>query len=158
MLRSELRPAVRAWTLRVACGVLVACGAGTRLPDDDDVGGDADSDADSGADADSDADSDGDGDCDEDAVGDIVEAEIRGLAFEPEVIDISPGARVRWTNFDVFQHSVTEGTPEAEAHVWDSGLLSGGETFERTFCDVGEWVYFDSSHANVMRDAMVRVR
>lgn len=146
-----------AWALCAASTVFVGCGAGTRPSDDDDVDGDADSDSDGDADADSDADSDADVHCDEDTVGVIVEAEVVRMAFVPAVLDISPGARVRWTNLDAVGHSVTEGTPEAEAHLWDSGLIDAGETFERTFCDVGEWAYFDSAHAGIMRGAMVRV-
>ena len=86
------------------------------------------------------------------------EVEVIGLALAPAVIEIAPRTSVRWTNLDRVTHTITEGAPESATHLWDSGTLPPGESFERAFCDVGAWTYFSATHPLFMQGAIVRVR
>lgn len=67
--------------------------------------------------------------------------EIRDYDFVPATHTISVGDTVTWTNRDDIQHTATESTG-----IWDSGLLSRGETFSHTFHAVGTFDYFCGPH------------
>ena len=72
---------------------------------------------------------------------DTVTIEIVNLKFSPEVIEVSPGTRVRWVNHDPLEHSV------AAAGVWDSGLIkANGGSYERVFAEAGEYPYACTPH------------
>ncbi len=60
-------------------------------------------------------------------------------AFRPRVISVTPGTRVRWTNTGANVHSST-------GKVWDSGLLSPGETFSRVFRKSGTFRFHCTVH------------
>ncbi|MFQ5807702.1 MAG: plastocyanin/azurin family copper-binding protein [Phycisphaerae bacterium] len=91
----------------------------------------------------------------------ITEVRMEGIAFVPKEVTIRQGGRVRWSNFDAVFHTVTSGNPgDADAGaIWASGLLRSGESFERQFDEVGEFIYFCEVHPFVaaMRDAKVIV-
>lgn len=55
--------------------------------------------------------------------------DIPGLSFSPADIVIQVGDTVRWTNSDFNIHTATE----LNGFLWDSGVLSSGQTFEFTF-------------------------
>ena len=82
---------------------------------------------------------------------------IAGKAFEPSTITISQGDTVTWTVTESIgePHSVTSGTPEDSGKVFDSGtagsnnsfkLRDNGATFEHTFNDAGEFLYYCVIH------------
>ncbi len=90
--------------------------------------------------------------------GPVVDVVLSALAFRPGTVEIERGTTVRWTNLDAVAHTVTEGSPGGSAaRVFDSPLLSTGQSFLWLFDDPGEWIYFCRTHPNVMRNNVVRV-
>ncbi|MBI2893426.1 MAG: hypothetical protein HYY06_07725 [Deltaproteobacteria bacterium] len=90
--------------------------------------------------------------------GPVVDVVLSGLAFRPGTVEIPAGTTVRWTNLDAVAHTVTEGSPGGSAaRVFDSPLLSTGQSFLWRFDEPGEWIYFCRTHPNVMRNNVVRV-
>lgn len=64
----------------------------------------------------------------------------------PTVLQVDPGARVRWITKDVYLHTITSGTgvwPEAELTVPDE------ITFEHTFHRAGLYPWYCRYHANM---------
>ena len=75
--------------------------------------------------------------------------DIRDLAFAPATVQVTQGDTVTWTNSEeIMPHDVTSGAPGQP----DPGLLFGseillpGQSFEVTFPDSGEFVYFCKLH------------
>ena len=58
--------------------------------------------------------------------------------FDPEVITIIPGDRIRWTNNGEYTHRT-----KSLDDLWDSGFLNPGESYTRTFNDTGFFDYYD---------------
>jgi quinohemoprotein ethanol dehydrogenase len=54
---------------------------------------------------------------------------------------VPPGTTITWTNDGPSQHTTT-----SDNGVWDSGLLSAGDTFSYTFNDQGVYYYFCRPH------------
>ena len=75
----------------------------------------------------------------------MVTVEIENLAFTPQDIMIPVGETVQWINLDLVLHTSTSDTL-----VWDSGLLSNGDTFEFTFNDAGVYPYHCGVHPLTM--------
>ena len=67
--------------------------------------------------------------------------EIRDFAFAPNVIIIPVGTTGRWTNDGAVNHTVTSDTA-----VFDSGVLSPGESFEYRFDVAGTYAYHCELH------------
>ena len=74
----------------------------------------------------------------------------RSYRFEPEVITVSDGTTVTWTNNDQFTHSV---------RLIDDGgdvlTMAPGESVSFTFTGAGEHRYDCSFHANDMRGTVI---
>jgi len=69
------------------------------------------------------------------------------IFYDPEVIDIIIGTIVTWENLDNTMHTVTSGNPDTGADgVFDSDILSAGDTFEFTFTDAGTYDYYCILH------------
>ena len=96
-----------------------------------------DSGDDGGGDASSDAAADGGGDGG-------TEVTIADFAFDPGDLTVSVGDTVTWTNDDDTDHTVT-----ADDDGFDSGDLGGGDTFEQTFDEAGEFSYHCSIHSQM---------
>lgn len=94
---------------------------------------------------------------DDDGGGPLIEVAMYGLKFDPKVIEISPGTRVRWTNYDAVPHTVTEGDPGGTP-LWTSPLMATGDVYEQRFVEVADWEYHCATHPNIMRDNQVLVR
>jgi plastocyanin len=85
-------------------------------------------------------------------------------AFSPNVIEITVGQTVVWTNDDNAFHTVTSGAAgDAEAgKEFDSGLTgptaltSKGKTFEHTFDRIGDYPYFCSLHPAMVGTVIVK--
>lgn len=83
--------------------------------------------------------------------GDVVEVEIRGLAYRAQRIAVEAGTTVRWVNRDPVQHTAT-----ADDGAWGSELLGPGESFERTFQDPGDYGYHCTPHPFMTGVVIVR--
>ena len=91
---------------------------------------------------------------------------IAGKAFTPSTITISQGDTVTWTVTESIgePHSVTSGTPEDSGKIFDSGtagnnnsfkLRDNGATFENTFNEPGEFLYYCVIHPAEMTGKVV---
>jgi len=68
--------------------------------------------------------------------------DISGLAFNPPDLTVSEGDIVTWTNNDgIIPHTSTSDTG-----VWDSGILSNGQSFSYTFTTAGTYPYHCEVH------------
>jgi len=77
-----------------------------------------------------------------------VSVDIKGYAFNPSIITISTGTTVIWTQMDSTDHTVT-------GSGFDSGTLSQGQTFRRTFYDAGTYSYSCSIHPTMIGTVIV---
>ena len=105
---------------------------------------DDDSTDDNGSEDDSDSETDAASDDDSDAATSEVDVEIVDFAFSSDVIEVSAGTTVTWTNMDAAPHTAT-----AEDGSFDSGSLGEGESFSFTFEEPGEYPYICSFHPNM---------
>jgi plastocyanin len=91
---------------------------------------------------------------------------IKGRTFEPATITVSQGDTVTWTVTESINepHSVTSGTPEDSGKVFDSGtsgannsfkLRDTGQTFDYTFDQPGEYLYYCVIHPAEMTGKVV---
>jgi plastocyanin len=71
--------------------------------------------------------------------------EIRLFRF-PEIVEISVGATVTWSNRDGTRHTVTHGIPDEAGTVFDSEFFTQGESFSFTFLEPGDYPYFCLRH------------
>ena len=67
---------------------------------------------------------------------------IKNLTFDPFNITISVNTTVTWTNLDGVSHTVTSD----DVGLFDSGILSDGDTFQFTFVEEGQYFYACSIH------------
>ena len=63
------------------------------------------------------------------------------ITFSPANITIEAGDTVEWTVTGSI-HTTTSGSPNAQTALWDTEFLKPGESFSRTFNQVGEFPYF----------------
>lgn len=75
------------------------------------------------------------------STGASTDVSIISFAFDPEDITIETGDVVTWTN----NHSVAH-TTTSDGGIWDSGLLSQGETFSFLFLNSGDYPYHCTPH------------
>lgn len=73
---------------------------------------------------------------------------ISNFAFTPHGSHITAGDTVTWTNHDVAQHSAT-----SDNGVWDTGLLSTGQSGRFIFTNQGTFPYHCSVHTS-MKDTI----
>ena len=64
------------------------------------------------------------------------------FAFDPQVVTITVGSSVEWTNAGSFTHTTTSDTG-----VWDSGQLGPGDVFSTTFNSPGSYPYHCAIHS-----------
>ncbi len=91
-------------------------------------------------------------------------ATLTDKAFSPNVIEVTVGQTVVWTNDDSAFHTVTSGTAGiADAgKEFDSGLTgptaltSKGKTFEHTFDRIGDYPYFCTLHPTMVGTVIVK--
>jgi len=75
--------------------------------------------------------------------------EIRGFKYSPEILTVSVGDTVRWTNLDAAPHTTT-----ADNQNWDSGRLKRGEEWTLTVTETGETQYICTYHP-VMKGTLI---
>ena len=69
------------------------------------------------------------------------------IYYDPEVIDIAVGTTVVWENVDSTMHTATSGNPETGGDgVFDSDILSMGDSYEFTFAEAGNYDYYCILH------------
>ena len=71
--------------------------------------------------------------------------EIKGFAFNPDVVHIPQGSTVIWTNRDSAPHTVTSDS----GNELDSNTLSEGQTYAHTFPTAGTYTYHCSIHPSM---------
>ena len=91
----------------------------------------------------------GSGDDDSGDADATAEVEMIGSEFQPADIVVQVGDTVTWTNNDSIAHTVTAGTRDNPSGLFDSGSMSGAETFTHTFTSAGEYDYFCEFHTGM---------
>lgn len=71
---------------------------------------------------------------------------MQDVSFQPQELNVQPGATITWTNEDDFAHTVTAGTRANPSGLFDSGNVAAGDTFSFTFEEAGTYEYFCSLH------------
>ncbi|MCP8322048.1 MAG: cupredoxin domain-containing protein [archaeon] len=71
---------------------------------------------------------------------------IMHYSFVSNIITISAGTTVTWTNMDQVIHTVESGTHEQPTELFDSGPLYQGQSFSYTFTQPGVYVYHCDPH------------
>lgn len=67
--------------------------------------------------------------------------------YDPEVIQVASGTTVVWKNMDSTIHTVTAGEPQSgPSGLFDSELISAGDSFEYTFTEAGKEDYYCIVH------------
>ena len=81
---------------------------------------------------------------------------IRQRAFDPDIITISPGTTVVWTNEDTMSHRVAH-LPElpSEKELFYSEALFTGDTFRYTFRTAGRYSYSDPQIAGGRKSVVI---
>ena len=69
---------------------------------------------------------------------------IRGFAFHPDTIHVKPGAQVTWVNCE--ESNVDAHTSTSTTGQWVSKYMSPGDTWTRTFNEVGAFPFFCEPH------------
>ncbi len=69
------------------------------------------------------------------------QVDIVDFTYQPADLTINVGDMVTWTNIDMIEHTST-----SDDGVWDSGLLSHGESFTFTFDTEGTYPYHCTPH------------
>lgn len=67
--------------------------------------------------------------------------DVKNFSFAPGTLDVSTGAKVTWTFDDPIGHNV-----HASDGSFQSGTLSGGQTYSFTFTKAGTYNYVCSIH------------
>lgn len=76
---------------------------------------------------------------------------IRMFAFTPQVLTVTPGTRVTWTNADDDPHTVT-----ANDKGFHSAALDTDDKYSFTFTRPGEYAYFCSLHPHMTGKIIVK--
>lgn len=77
--------------------------------------------------------------------------QIRNFAFVQQNLNVSPGTTVTWVNCDEVTHTST-----SDAGVWDSGSLSPGSAFQRTFSAAGSFPFHCDPHPSMKGTVVVQ--
>jgi len=68
---------------------------------------------------------------------------IKARAFDPKIITIREGTTVTWINEDTMMHRVVHLPTVSHAELFNSGLLSSGQSFSFRFVEKGRYAYGD---------------
>ncbi|HTE48988.1 MAG TPA: ice-binding family protein, partial [Candidatus Paceibacterota bacterium] len=71
--------------------------------------------------------------------------EIKDMAFDPSVLNVKTGTKVTWINNDTVPHTVTADS----GSLFDSGILSPGQSFSFKFTDLGTVNYHCTVHPSM---------
>ncbi|HVR88153.1 MAG TPA: plastocyanin/azurin family copper-binding protein [Candidatus Limnocylindria bacterium] len=91
---------------------------------------------------------------------------VSAFRFQPDVLEISRGTSVTWTNKDAILHTVTSGTSVKKDDFgnydikpdgrFDGSMPDQGKGFTFTFTTAGTYTYFCSRHNNMTASVVVR--
>jgi plastocyanin len=70
-----------------------------------------------------------------------------GSQFVPPTLIVAPGVEVTWTNADGINHNHTVTSATSSTETFESGTKTDGETFRRTFNNLGTFRYFCRFHS-----------
>ena len=84
------------------------------------------------------------------AAAEFSDVTIVDFAFAPQVMTITAGSSVQWTNTGSFIHTATSDTA-----VWDSGDLASSGTFTQTFTVPGGYAYHCTYHLSMQGTIVV---
>jgi len=73
-----------------------------------------------------------------------VSVSIKSSTFTPDIVEISMGTTVTWTNDDGVRHTVT-----SISGAFDSGNIDPGQTYSYTFNQAGPFEYRCSIHPSI---------
>ncbi len=79
-----------------------------------------------------------------------VQIAIKGYAFSPALVAVSPGTKIVWTNKDDVPHTVT-----AVKISWTSATLNLGGHYSHTFAKVGRFDYDCTVHPFMLGSVFV---
>jgi plastocyanin len=79
-----------------------------------------------------------------------VSVDISSSTFIPNIVEISKGTMVIWTNSDGFPHTVT-----SVSGAFDSGNIDPGKTYSYTFNQAGPFEYKCANHANMVHGKVI---
>jgi plastocyanin len=77
--------------------------------------------------------------------------QIKGFAFVPQVITVTPGTTVTWTNADEDPHTVT-----ANDKSFHSAAMDTDDHYSFTFTKPGDYAYFCSLHPHMTAKIIVK--
>jgi len=80
------------------------------------------------------------------------------FVFDPEVVEVTAGTTIRWTNRSRTFHTVTFGpsTGERVANgTFEGSMFEVGDVIERTFSDAGTFRYFCQPHVAFMAGSVI---
>ena len=84
----------------------------------------------------------------------VKDAAIKGdKAYQPNPVNVTIGQEVIWTNDDSQIHTVTSGTGPSDPELgvlFDSGILSPGDTFKHVFNQTGKFPYYCTLHPQMV--------
>jgi plastocyanin len=81
---------------------------------------------------------------------------MRNDTYQPTHIQVPVGTVVTWTNEDDVPHGVTIAHSVVSINdIWESGLLSTGQSFSYVFTSPGTYTYYCSEHPSVMTGVVV---
>jgi plastocyanin len=80
-----------------------------------------------------------------------VTLDIKGFAFNPEIIKVKKGTKITWVNRDDAPHTVTSD----EGDFLDSPVFSKDGSFEKIFDTVGTFRYHCTPHPNMLGAVIV---
>ncbi|MCR4306086.1 MAG: plastocyanin/azurin family copper-binding protein [Candidatus Daviesbacteria bacterium] len=79
---------------------------------------------------------------------------IQNSQFIPSVIQVTPGTIVTWINQDSISHTtISDSSTGAES--WDSGNIGPGQSYSRTFTQVGTYTYHCNLHPAIKGSVQV---
>ncbi len=89
----------------------------------------------------------------------VSEAEIilQHIKIAPQRVVLFAGGTVTFTNLDPVPHAMAAGSPEEPGTEFRTDLLGQTDSFALTLGDPGIYNYYCTTHANVMRDAVIEV-
>ena len=87
------------------------------------------------------------------AIANTNDVSIVDFNFQPNVVTITVGSSVSWTNSGTFTHTVTSDTG-----VWDSGDIGPGQSFIQTFDKPGQYLYHCIHHPSMKGMVVVETK
>ncbi len=81
------------------------------------------------------------------------------MFFDPSIININTGDRVRWVNIVAVQHTATSGEDCVPNGAWTTGIMNPGQTSAYiTFSSVGTFPFFCRFHCEMGMTGEIAVK